>query len=411
MNPREREYTVLIDSPEVSPKGNIPTTRIASIDLIRGSVMVLMAIDHVRVFAGVPAGGPSPDIFFTRWITHFCAPAFVFLAGTSAFLYGRQYDDLPKFLLSRGGWLIFLELTVLRVAWTFNFDFDHYLMAGVIWVIGWCMILMAALVRFSPRFIGFFGVAIIITHNVLDSNLWDIAGSLGNDAASALWKILYVGFYAGPISTGSDGPNLFVLYSFVPWIGVMAAGYGFGAILMKQDLSRYCLAIGLIATVAFLILRGLNLYGDPIPWSPPSEPDSMPSALSFLNTTKYPASLLFLLMTLGPVIAFIPMIENVRGRVANVLSLFGRVPFFFYLLHIPLIHALAVAVSLITTGEVSGWLFMNHPMGTPPPPDGYSWGLATLYLVWAITIAILYAACRWYAHVKSRQTTWWLKYL
>lgn len=375
--------------------------------------MVLMAIDHVRVYAGVPAGGPDLAIFFTRWITHFCAPAFVFLAGTSAFFYGQKRSSLSRFLLTRGAWLIVLELTFLRLAWTFNVDFAHYEMAGVIWMIGWCMVLMAGLVKLPTRIVGWAGIIIIAAHNLLDSTLWSLVDSLGNDAGSAFWKILYVGFYAGPISFGSDGPNLIVLYSLFPWIGVMAAGYGFGTLLVlepeKRD--RICLSIGLGAVALFLVLRGFNIYGDPIPWGPPSEYSRLPGWLSFLNTTKYPASLSFLLMTLGPTIALIPVLERARGWIADAIALFGRVPFFFYVLHIPLIHTFALVVSFITLGEISPWLFANHPMGNPPPPDGYAWSLSMLYLVWGIALAVLYVACRWFAEVKSKRTEWWLKYL
>lgn len=291
-------------------------SRIRSIDIIRGAVMVLMAIDHVRVFAGVPAGGPDLDVFFTRWITHFCAPAFVFLAGTSAFFYGRKHAGLSRFLLTRGTWLVFLELTFLRVAWTFNFDFAHYEMAGVIWAIGWCMILMAGLIRLPVKIVGLIGIVILAGHNVLDSTLWELSESLGNDAGSALWKILYVGFYAGPISFGPDGPNLIVLYSIVPWIGVMAAGYGFGSILAFEPnrRDRTCMVVGLGGIALFALLRGFNLYGDPIPWTPPSEYSRLPALLSFLNTTKYPASLSFLLMTLAPSVALVPLLERVDRK-------------------------------------------------------------------------------------------------
>ena len=379
-----------------------PPSRIASIDLIRGAVMVLMAIDHVRVYSGLPAGGPTAGIFFTRWVTHFVAPAFIFLAGTSAFFYGRKHKDLSRFLFIRGGWLVLLELTVIRIAWTFNFDFSHYLLAGVIWVIGWCMILMAALVRLRPRTVGIIGVAIIALHNLvmpwLSSHI-----PLGE-----LWKILYIGFFEGPVA----GTPLIVLYSIIPWIGVMAAGYAFGTALVMEPArrNRVCLRLGLGATALFLVLRGSNIYGDPRPWSSTTP---MPALLSFLNTTKYPASLSFLLMTLGPTIALMPLLDRARGRIANWLTLFGRVPFFYYLLHIPLIHALALVVSVIRLGAVSPWLFTNHPMANPPAPEGYTWSLGLLYLVWASAIVMLYFPCRWYADLKARRTDLggWLKYL
>jgi uncharacterized membrane protein len=393
------------------------TTRVASIDIIRGAVMILMAIDHVRVYSGLPAGGPTPGIFFTRWITHFCAPAFIFLAGTSAFFYGRKHQDLSRFLLTRGLWLVLLELTLLRVAWTFNFDFAHYEMAGVIWVIGWCMIILAGLVRLPPGVVGTLGIVIIGGHNLLDSYVYPtLIPTLGNSVGSALWKILYVGFYAGPITLGANGPSLIVLYSIVPWIGVIAAGYAFGKVLTLEPgrRTRWCWGVGLGATALFLVLRGFNLYGDPRPWSTavrPNGPPPMPALLAFLNTNKYPASLSFLLMTLGPTIALLPLVERARGAVARFLTVFGRVPFFYYVSHIPLIHALALVVSLLRTGAVDPWLFTNHPMGNPQPPDGYSWSLALLYLIWAVTIAILYPACRRFAERKARGGEWWLRYL
>ena len=359
--------------------------------------MVLMAIDHVRVFSGIPAGGPTPGIFFTRWITHFCAPAFIFLAGTSAFLYGRKHADLSRFLLVRGLWLVLLELTVIRVAWTFNLDFAHYLLAGVIWVIGWCMVLMAGLVRLPLPTVGGLGIAMIALHNAVMPRLLPLL-------PEPLRNVLYTAFAEAPI-----GP-LIVLYSIVPWIGVMAAGYAFGWVLTLEPARRHRIsyAVGLGADALFLILRGFNRYGDPHPWTAGA---GMPAVLSFLNTTKYPASLSFLLMTLGPTIALMPPLERAHGRVARWLTVFGRVPFFFYVLHIPLIHALAIVVSFIRQGAVSPWLFANHPMGNPPAPQGYTWSLGLLYLVWWVAIVILYLACRWFAGLKARRRDAWLRYV
>ncbi|HWZ83516.1 MAG TPA: heparan-alpha-glucosaminide N-acetyltransferase domain-containing protein [Terriglobales bacterium] len=412
-----------ITSTNVTPSSAViapsaaPASRTASIDLIRGAVMVLMAIDHVRVYSGVPAGGPAPAVFFTRWITHFCAPAFIFLAGTSILFYARKHDDVSKYLLIRGVWLIFLEFTVLRLAWTFNFDFRHYEMAGVIWVIGICMILMAGLVKLPMGVVGTIGLTIIAAHNLMDPHMGALLEGMDSNWFSGLWKLFYVGFFAGPIQFGRDGPNLIVLYSIVPWIGVMAAGYAFGSILSLEPVRRrqLCLTIGLGAIGLFLVLRGFNLYGDPRPWHAAVQRSNgvppMPGWLSFLNASKYPASLLFLLMTLGPIVTLIPLLEGARGALARVMTMFGRVPFFFYVLHIPLIHALALVVSKIRLGFVSPWLFANHPMGNPEPPDGYVWSLPLLYLVWAIAIVLLYFACRWFADFKTRRNEEWLKYL
>ncbi len=383
-------------------------TRVASVDLVRGAVMVLMAIDHVRVFSGVPAGGPSPGVFFTRWITHFCAPAFIFLAGTSAFFYARRHDGLPRFLLTRGIWLIVLELTVLRLAWTFNLDFRHYEMAGVLWVIGICMVLMALAVKLPLRALAILGMIVIVGHNLTDPDLQAVVEHLNEHAAAGFWKILYVGFYAGPVHIGSL--NFVVLYSIIPWIGVMAVGYAFGRVLTFEASRRrrICFTIGFSAIALFLVLRGFNLYGDPFHWHSGSR---MPALLAFLNTTKYPASLCFLLMTLGPVIAIMPLLESASSHIAGFISIYGRVPFFYYVLHIPLVHALAVVVSKLRLGYVNPWLFTNHPMGNPRPPAGYNWNLWQLYLVWAIAIVILYFPCRWFASLKSRRKDWWLRYL
>jgi uncharacterized membrane protein len=395
----------------------VPGTRIASIDLVRGAVMVLMAIDHVRVYSGLPAGGPTAGIFFTRWVTHFCAPAFVFLAGTSAFFYGRGHAGLARRLVIRGAWLVLLELTYVRVAWTFNLDFMHYELAGVIWVIGWCMILLAALVRLPRGWLVAVGGIVIAGHNLLDSHLDALIAAAGASRFGGLWKILYLGFFAGPVRLGADGPNLMVLYSIVPWIGVMAAGYAFGGILALEPArrNRVCVGIGLGAIALFLLLRGFNLYGDPRPWSAAAAgadgAPPLPALFSFLNTNKYPASLDFLLMTLGPLIALLPLLERARGPLARGIALFGRVPFFFYMLHIPLIHALALVVSEIRLGSVSPWLFTNHPMGNPPPPEGYTWSLPLLYLVWMVAIVLLYVACRWFADFKARRNAWWVGYL
>lgn len=379
--------------------------------------MILMAVDHVRVYSGLPAGGPTPGIFFTRWVTHFCAPLFVFLAGTSAFFHARRHPDLTRYLVLRGAWLILLELTVLRLAWTFNFDFAHHAMAGVIWVIGWSMILLAMLARLPLPVLTTVGLLVVAGHNLLDPQLEALTPRLAESSLSWLWKILYLSFYAGPIAVGSGGLNVMVLYTIVPWVGVMALGYAFGRVLTMKPprRDRLCLALGVGAVVLFLVIRGFNLYGDPRPWSVPvPSPDgrpAMPALLSFLNTTKYPASLSFLLMTIGPALALIPLLERARGRLADGVALLGRVPFFFYVLHIPLIHLMAIGVSLARTGAVDPWLFANHPMGNPRAPAESVWSLPLLYVVWALALVPLYLASRWYAGVKARRRGGWLSFL
>jgi uncharacterized membrane protein len=352
-------------------------------------------------------------VFFTRWVTHFCAPAFVFLAGTSAFLYGRAHDDLSRFLLTRGTWLVVLELSVIRLLWTFNLDFAHYMLAGVIWVIGWSMILMAGLVKLSARAVGAIGIVIVAAHDALGPSIMRFVSENPDTAAGTLGTIFYAGPAGGPVPVGPF--PLSVLYSIIPWIGVMAAGYAFGTIVVMEPARRrpLCLAIGASMIALFLVLRGFNLYGNPWPWTfDPKSNGGLPPGLAFLNTAKYPASLDFLLMTLGPVIALIPLVESATmGRLSRWLTVFGRVPFFFYLLHIPLIHVLAIAVSLIRLGHVSPWLFANHPMGNGQPPDGYMWSLGWLYAVWLVAVVMLYFACRWYARVKERSANPLMSYL
>jgi uncharacterized membrane protein len=361
-------------------------SRIRSIDLARGVVMVLMAIDHVRVYAAVPAGGPEPAVFFTRWVTHFCAPAFVFLAGTSAFLYGRKHASrtkLAKFLVTRGLWLVLLELTVLRFGWTFNFDYAHFTFAGVIWVIGWSMVVLAGLVFLPTAAIAAIGLAVVFGHNALPQI----------ESPSPLWRVLYAGwsFEAGPF-------NVVVLYTLIPWAGVMAAGYAYGAIVQRRRLS---VAIGLAAIALFVVLRATGAYGEPRPWE-------APSLLSFLSTSKYPASLQFLLMTLGPLLVALPLLEHVR---AKWLEVFGQVPFFYYLLHIPLIHLIAVMISVGRTPEATGWLFANHPMLPPDVPMDYRWSLGLLYLVTALVVFLLYWPCRAFAEAKRTSPRSWMRYL
>ena len=385
--------------------------RVASVDIVRGIAMILMAIDHVRVYSGLPPGGPTPGIFFTRWITHFVAPAFVFLAGTGAYLHGQKLGDrkaLARFLATRGVWLVLLELTVIRVAWTFNFDFAHYMLAGVIWMIGWCMVLMAAAVFLPTVAIAAVGLAIVALHNVTDLFSGPIWQSFGERGPNWLLQILYFG---GAVKLGSTDIPLLVLFVIVPWIGVMMLGYAFGRMveLPAERRRAVCLRLGAGCIVAFIALRATGVYGDASPWAEGSK--RMPSYLAFLATSKYPASLQFLLMTLGPMFVALAVTEHWRGWVARVASTFGRVPLFYYLLHIPVIHLAACIVSLVREGHVDAWLLGNHPMAPGRAPAGYTWSLPLLYLVFALCVAALYVPCRWYARVKAERRSALLSYL
>ena len=350
----------------------------ASIDIIRGAVMVLMAIDHVRVYSGLPAGGPTAGIFFTRWVTHFCAPAFVFLAGTSAFLYGQRHSDLPRFLLTRGIWLVLLELTVIRVMWTFNFEFGQYMLAGVIWVIGWSMILLAGLVRLPVSVVGAIGLAIVAGHNVLDSRFWQLAESLGDrpwawlveDPVFQLLRRAHHDWRRRPAPDGAlldcavgrrHGGRLRV------WRG---GGSRFGAPAASVSSASACRRSRSSSCFAGSTCMATQVRGE---CRARTAARRMPALFAFLNTTKYPASLAFLLMTLGPTIVLVPLLETARGTLARWLTVFGRVPFFFYVLHIPLIHLLAIVVSVVTTG-------VGEPLALRESSDGQPAGARRLHL-------------------------------
>jgi uncharacterized membrane protein len=387
-----------------------PAPRFRSLDIIRGAVMVLMALDHVRVFAGVPAGGPTPGVFFTRWITNVCAPAFVFLAGTGAFLHGRTLPrrELSRYLVVRGALLVLFELTISRMSWTFNFDFYNYTEANVIWAIGWSMIILAALVHLPLRAIGVFAFIVIAGHNLTDFFSDRIGAAVNGSPFAHLLQIIYFG---GDFRWFDTGPRLVVLYSIIPWVGVISAGYVFGLVMIRDTPKRksLCLSLGLGAIAAFLILRTFNIYGNPWPWT--GKDGVVPGILSFLSTAKYPASLQFLLMTLGPVIALIPSLENATGWLSSRLLIFGRVPLFFYLLHIPFIHATALLISLVRTPAATWWLFENHPLRIPPVPDGYRYSLPMLYAVTLVVVCALCFPSRWYGALKARKRDSWLTYI
>jgi uncharacterized membrane protein len=388
---------------------------VASLDIIRGAVMVLMAIDHVRVYSGVPAGGPALGIFFTRWITHFCAPAFVFFAGTAAFLRGRKGESsadpagdkvsLARYLVTRGLMLVLLELTVIRASWTFNVDYSQFILAGVIWMLGWCMVLLAGLIWLPTWAIGTIGLLVILFQDV-----FGLGGGALPDWCRQAWEFIYP--VGAEVRLGHGGPAVTVLYTIVPWIGVMAAGYAFGTIMTREPAARdrLCSRIGLSATALFLVLGGLAVFLHP-------SADGPPALIRLLNQRKYPASQLFLLMTLGPAIALLPVAERahsssglgVRGRITEVLATFGRVPMFYYLLHIPLIHVTALAVWLFRDGSAHAEWFATAPYVRIPTEQ--RWGLPVLYLVFVIDVAVMYPLCKWYGRVKARHPRGWMRYI
>lgn len=387
-----------------------PTSgRIPSIDIVRGAVMILMALDHVRVYAAVSPWSDDPATYFTRWVTNFCAPAFVFLAGTGAFLHGERLHDRPalvRYLATRGALLLLFELTISRLGWTFNLDFWNYTEANILWAIGWAMLALAAMIRLAPAAVGLIGAAIVAGHHLLERWAPDPWNMPADATLGWLWKIGYVGGETRLFG----GPNLVILYTLVPWIGVIALGYWFGTVMARPAAGRrrWCLRLGVAAVAAFVVLRTFNLYGDPRPWSPAD--DFFPPVLSYLWTTKYPASLQFLLMTLGPSLLALAWLEGRTGRLGEWMALFGRQPLFFYLLHIPFIHAVAVAIALVRTPEATWWLFENHPLRVPDAPEGYLWSLPLLYATWIVVVIALWHATRWFERYRAGRTARWLTY-
>jgi len=408
--------TTLQPTPSPVPAGAASSTgtfggggeRQTGIDVLRGIVMVLMAVDHVRYFTSADRFNPVDlsqtytALFFTRWITHFCAPGFVFLAGTGAYLYGtrgRSRGDVARFLATRGIWLVVAELTIMRFAWYFNFDYGFVLL-GVIWSLGWSMVALSLLVWLPLPAIAAVGVGLIAGHNLIDDKA--VLEGAGSGLAS-LWAMLHV---TRPIQLRSTtGLTLFPL---IPMIGVMAAGYAFGSLttLPRARRDRVLRQVGLGLITAFLVLRLTNAYGDPTPWS--GQSTAWYTVLSVLNTEKYPMSLLYLLMTLGPAIALLPVLDRMRGPVGRVLLVFGRVPFFYYTLHLLLIHTVAAVLSWTRYGEVIPWLVRNP--GGAELPAGYGYNLVVVWLVTAAVVAILYFPCRWFAGVKARRREAWLSY-
>ena len=419
-----------------SPLGDEPVNqqpkprveRTVSIDLLRGIVMVVMALDHARDFFDHTTFAPEDldkttgVLFFTRWITHFCAPSFVFLAGTAAWLSrvnGKKSDgEIASFLWKRGLWLVFLELTVVYFCWLFSPTYARGIILQVIWAIGWSMVFLSLLVRLSTRTIAFVGGAIVLLHNTLDS-FHPGAGTLWQP----LWELVHeprFGLALGPIHYN-------ILYPLVPWVGVMALGYVFGSLYVGEDgtarsreeRSRLLLRIGLSVTAFFVVLRASNLYGDPNPWS--ARATFGGTVMSFLNCQKYPPSLCYLTMTLGPAITLLGLFDRGAsprlgergasprlGLLAKPFVVFGRVPLFYYVLHLALLNA----ASEVVYTEKTGTLMMSRQWYSDA--EGLTVGLPLTYLTWIAAVVALYPLCLWFSRVKA--SPWgreraWLSYL
>ena len=376
--------------------------RVDHVDLLRGLVMVIMVLDHVRAYFSGAHFDPTdltrttPALFATRWITHYCAPVFVFLAGASVWIAGtrRTRGELARFLLSRGIWLVFLELTVISFAWYLSTAWTLGAFAQVIWAIGWSMVVLAGLIYLPRGAVAAIALAMVLGHNMLDGVTPERFGAL-----APLWRVLHV---SGPLGIAP----ILGLYPLVPWIGVMALGFLAGPVVFSSSPkdARRLLWAGAVLVAGFVVLRWVNVYGDPHPRVLHGETDLV--VMSFLNLTKYPPSLLYLLMTLGPALLALAWLRRARGSVAEVLVTFGRVPFLFYVAHLFLVHALAVGAGVLQGFPASAMRTVFKQL-----PADYGFGLPVVYLVWLGVVAALYPVCRRYAALKARSRAWWLSYL
>jgi len=378
--------------------------RIASVDVVRGAVMVLMALDHVRDWVSNIRIRPEDltrswaALFFTRWVTHFCAPTFFLLAGVGIGIVasrGAPPSNLTRFLVTRGVWLLVLELGITPIGWQFGFQLAPAF-ALVLWALGWSMIIMAAVVHLPPKVIAAAALVMIAGHNLLDRISPD---SLG--AWAGLWRVLHVPGFVVP-------GVLFIGYPLVPWVAVMAAGFLLGRVYEWDQSARrrFLLWTGTLLILAFVVLRFVNEYGDPGRWTP--QRTGVLTIASFLNLTKYPPSLLFLLMTLGPALIALAITEQPRGRVARWLSVYGRVPLFFYVTHIFVAHAAAMTLAFLQSGHVRRIKVITD-IGSLP--EWYGVPLSGVYFIWAIVVISLYFPCRRFAQLKASRADWWLRYL
>jgi uncharacterized membrane protein len=406
----------------------LPRKRIDSVDLLRGIVMVVMMLDHTRdyvhnaVFQFDPLDLSKTNValFFTRWVTHYCAPVFVFLAGTGAYLQlarGKSKKDLSWFLITRGFWLIILEVTVVRFAAFFNLDIQFLFLLQVIWVIGFSMMVLAVLIHLPLPAVATIGLLIIAIHNYFDrypAKPWRGPGTPVPGWGTKLWMLLHQpGVF--PIGPTFPSPIVFVLYPLLPWIGVMAAGYALGALYKKsaEVRRRWLLIIGGAATLLFIVIRAVDKYGEPLHWA--QQKNIVFTILSFINTTKYPPSLDYLLMTLGPAIIGLALFERAGAPssdsfIRKFFVTFGRVPLFYYILQWLTSHIIAILLHL-AFGKPVHWLFQTPASWFANPPQGNGFPLWVVWLCWIGGVLLLYPLCKWFAGVKARRRDWWLSYL
>jgi uncharacterized membrane protein len=394
-----------------SPLAAVKSKRIVSIDLLRGIVMILMVLDHVRdyfhaysyQFDALDLDHTSVPIFFTRWITHFCAPIFMFLAGISAYLYGskRTPKELSFFLFTRGLWLVIAELFIVNFGWTFDPFYRIYILQ-VIWAFGICMMLLSLLVFLNRQLLLLIGILLIAAHNLLDG-----VHMAGGGAEAIFWSFLHDQRF---FSFGHS--SVLVGYPIIPWVGIIVTGYCLGSLYSSNfdpaKRRRTLLSLGLGAILLFILLRFSNLYGDPYKWS--TQRNGVYTMLSFIRCTKYPPSLLYILMTLGPAMVFLSLAEGKLNAFTEKISTFGRVPMFYYLIHIFLIHLLAMAAVVASGYKWSDMVVTTWVTGSPEL-KGYGFSLPVVYGIWLVTVIVLYPLCNWYDKYKRSHQAWWLSYL
>jgi uncharacterized membrane protein len=387
--------------------------RITSIDLLRGFIMIIMALDHVRDYFHADAflydpldlNRTSVLLYFTRWITHFCAPIFVMLAGTSAFLSGQRKSkkELAAFLVKRGIWLVILEETAVNFSWFFNIHFSFFIL-GVIWVLGLAMICLAGLIFLPGKWILGIGLLMVFGHNLLDNVHFN-----ENNLGGFLWGAVHE---RKVFAIGET--HIMEGYHLIPWVGVMAIGYCLGSIFANGfDQSRrkkILLQLGIGSWLLFIILRSINVYGDLHPWT--TQVSGVRSFLSFINISKYPPSLDYLLVTEGFAFLFMALTENISNRLTRIISVYGRVPMFYYILHIWLIHLLALLLVVLQGHPWTDMISITTWVDGMPNLKGYGLSLAGVYIVWITVVALLYPLCKKYDHYKSsNRDKWWLSYL
>jgi uncharacterized membrane protein len=390
-------------------------SRVTSIDTIRGVIMIIMALDHVRDFFHITAftANPvdptttTPILFFTRWITHYCAPSFLLLSGVSAYLSGmrKTRPETANFLAKRGLWLVFVEVVFVTLALSFDVTYKVFFLQ-VIWALGMSMLVLSLLVRFlTAKGIFVIGLLIIFGHNLLDNIQLS-----PNSVSDIFMNVFFTA--SGKFYPVGGGKTIAVLYVILPWTGLMLAGYGLGSLYQKEfdpgKRRKALLTLGISATVLFFTLRALNGYGDPVPWTVQGE--TWRTVLSFFNVSKYPPSLLFTLMTQGPLLILLALADKLKNPVTRFVSVYGKVPFFYFIVHFYLIHTLS-ALTVLASGYT--WVQATDPkLFFQFRPADFGFSLEYVYLIWAVIVLILYLPCRWFGKYKTEQKKkWWLSYL